>query len=329
MNPGLGPGAEFDLIRRFLARAPEPRQDVRVGPGDDAAVVVGDGIVLSTDLSVEGIHFRREWISAREIGYRAAAAALSDLAAMAARPIGVLASLAVSGTDAGDFAAAVMDGVRSAAEDQGGAVLGGDLTRSPGPVVLDVTVVGEARAPVLRSGARDGMDVWVTGALGGAALFVRQMLRGEASPPAARRRFAAPEPRVREAIWLAERGVTAAMLDLSDGLLGDATHLATASGVALVLDRAAVPIHPALRAAGLPEAEALKLAASGGEDYELCFCAATGAGEAVAADFFEEFGIAITRVGRVVSGTGVYWSGAGDDRIPASAGGFQHFGVRE
>ncbi|HLL81306.1 MAG TPA: AIR synthase related protein, partial [Longimicrobium sp.] len=132
--PGLlGPGAEFDLIRRFLAPAQAGRQDVRVGPGDDGAVVAGEGIVLSSDLSVEEVHFRRDWLGPEGIGYRAAAAALSDLAAMAARPIGVLGSLAVPARDAGDYAVAVMEGVRRAAESVGAVLLGGDLTRSPGP----------------------------------------------------------------------------------------------------------------------------------------------------------------------------------------------------
>lgn len=326
MNPGLGPGVEFDLIRRFLAPAPVAREGVRVGPGDDAAVVAGDGIVLSTDLSVEEVHFRRAWLSAREVGYRAAGAALSDLAAMAARPIGVLASLAVPPADAGGYAAEVMEGVRAAAEAAGGTLLGGDLTRSPGPVVLDVTVVGDAASPVVRSGARAGMEVWVTGGLGAAALAVSFLLRGEEPPPAARRRFAAPEPRVREALWLAERRLPAAMLDLSDGLLGDAAHLAAASEVAIVLDSAAIPVHPALAAAGLAPAEALELAVSGGEDYELCLCAEAGAGEAVREEFVAVFGVGLTRVGRVEAGAGVYWGGAGEERTPARRGGFQHFG---
>ena len=112
----LGPGAEFDLIRRFLPHAPRlGRSDLLVGPGDDCAVVTGDGIALSVDMSVEGVHFRRDWLAPFEIGHRAASAALSDLAAVAARPIGVLVALALPEADAGDFAVEVMDGVRSAA----------------------------------------------------------------------------------------------------------------------------------------------------------------------------------------------------------------------
>ncbi|HEV2145844.1 MAG TPA: AIR synthase related protein, partial [Longimicrobiaceae bacterium] len=112
----LARGAEFDLIRRLVVNPGEPRPDVRVGVGDDCAVVAGNGIALSCDMSVEGVHFRREWLSFREIGYRAAAAALSDLAAVAARPIGVLVSLALPSGDAGDPAAEVMAGVREVTE---------------------------------------------------------------------------------------------------------------------------------------------------------------------------------------------------------------------
>ncbi|MDP9349657.1 MAG: AIR synthase related protein, partial [Gemmatimonadota bacterium] len=137
--PALAPGAEFDLIRRFYRRAPwRGRVDVPVGPGDDCAVVHGAGIALSSDMSVEGVHFRRDWLGFREIGFRAAAGALSDLAAVAARPIGVLVSLAVPEADAGDPAVEVMEGVREVVEGVGGSVLGGDVTRSPGGLVVDV-----------------------------------------------------------------------------------------------------------------------------------------------------------------------------------------------
>src|SRR5688572_11312552 len=147
----LGPGPEFDLIRRFLPGATKPRPDVLVGPGDDCAVVMGEGIALSCDMSVEGVHFRRDWLTPYQIGYRAAAAALSDLAAVAARPIGALVSLSIPQEDAGEFAVELMRGAREVIESFGGVLLGGDTTRSPSGVTIDVCVVGEARDPVLRS----------------------------------------------------------------------------------------------------------------------------------------------------------------------------------
>ncbi|HYJ80352.1 MAG TPA: thiamine-phosphate kinase [Longimicrobiaceae bacterium] len=324
--PPLGPGAEFDLVRRFLERASAAgRADVRVGPGDDCAVVAGDGIALSSDLSVEGVHFRRDWLSFREIGSRAAAAALSDLAAVAARPIGVLASLALPQRDAGTHAVQLMEGVRRSVEHAGGTLLGGDLARSPGPLTIDIVAVGECARPVLRSGAASGDEVWVTGELGAAAAYVEQRLEGTAADPAARARYARPEPRVHEARWLAERGLPSAALDLSDGLAGDAAHLSAASGVAILLVPDLIPIHPAARRHAADGEAALRLALAGGEDYELCFTAAPGRVELCEADFERTFGVRLTCVGRAAGGDGVWWVDAEGHRRPLELRGYRHF----
>ena len=325
-RPGaLAPGPEFDLIRRFLPPRAHPRADVRVGPGDDCAVVAGEGIALSTDMAVEDVHFRRDWLSMREIGGRAAAAALSDLAAVAARPIGVLVSLALAAGDEGDPAAELMEGVRAVARAAGGALLGGDVTRSPGPLVVDVTVVGEAPSPVLRSGAQAGDEVWVTGELGAAALFVARALAGREADDAARERFAAPVPRVREALWLAENAPLTAMLDLSDGLAGDAAHLSAASGVAILLARETIPIDPVVQRRAASPDEALRLALAGGEDYELCFTAPAGSVQGVARAFERTHGVRLTCVGRVAGGDGVWWADAEGNRAPLGLSGYQHF----
>jgi thiamine-monophosphate kinase len=233
---------------------------------------------------------------------------------MAARPIGVLASLSVPPADAGPFATALMRGVREAAEAVGGVVLGGDLTRSPGGVVLDVVVVGETAAPVLRSGAKPGDALWVTGRLGGAAAFVAARLADRRPPRGVRGCFACPVPRVREAMWLAARGIPTAMLDLSDGLAGDAAHLAAASRVAIDLEPGRVPAHP-----GASAEDALR----GGEDYELCF-AARDLPERLRTELERELGTTLTRVGRVRRGHGV-WIVDGNGRRPAGATQFQHF----
>jgi thiamine-monophosphate kinase len=324
----LAPGAEFDLIRRFLPRHHPDRVDVRVGPGDDCAVIVGDGIALSTDLSVEGVHFRRDWLSLREIGARAAAAALSDLAAVAARPIGVLVSLALPAADAGAHAVQLMEGVRRTADRAGAALLGGDVASTTGPLVVDVTVVGETAHPLLRSGAEVGDEVWVTGELGASALHVSRMLAHAEPDAAARERYASPVPRLHEARWLAERGLPSAMIDLSDGLAGDAGHLAAASGVAVLLAAELVPIHPAVLRRSPTFDEALQLAMTGGEDYELCFTAALGAVEAHVRDFEDAFRVRLTCVGRIAGGDGVWWTNPEGHRPALGLRGYQHFAGR-
>jgi thiamine-monophosphate kinase len=326
--PGLalGPGGEFDLIRSFFGRdGSVVPPGVRVGPGDDCAIVVGDGIALSTDMSVEGVHFRREWLSAEEIGYRSTAAALSDLAAVAARPIGALVSLGIPVGDTPELARQLTLGVHRALDVAGGVLLGGDITRTTGPLVVDVAVVGEATVPVLRTGSRVGDELWVTGTLGGAGVALRAWLAGTEPADQARAAFAAPVPRVREARWLAERELMNALIDISDGLAGDATHLAFAAGVAIELEADAIPLHPALAAMADPPETAVHLALTGGEDFELCFSAPVGRVDALEPEFVREHAVALTRVGRVVEGQGVWIRDTRGGVRPLATAGYQHF----
>lgn len=319
-RPRLASGAEFDLIRRFYEGATQAGlPDVRVGPGDDC-VVLADGIAISTDVAVENVHFRRTWLRAREIGFRSTAAACSDLAAVAARPIGALVSLLAPRPDVPDFAAAVMEGVLEAVQGLGGVLLGGDVALSPGGLALDVIAVGRTDAPVLRSGACPGDALWVTGRLGGAGAAVASWSRDEKPSAAAREAFARPRPRVEEALWLARRGVLHSLIDLSDGLAGDAEHIAAASGVRIVLDEAALPLHPD---------SDVRLALSGGEDYELCFSAAAGAVESIAREFEERFGLKLSRVGEVAAGAGVALRKPDGQVGPLDVAGFRHFEERQ
>jgi thiamine-monophosphate kinase len=325
----LGPGAEFDLIRRFLegghagrGRLPE---SVVVGPGDDCTVVRGDGITISMDMALEGVHFLRDWLTPEEMGYRAAAAALSDLAGMAASPIGILVGLALPPEQAMELGPRIMDGARAAAAAVGAALLGGDSTSSSGPLVIDVVVIGNTPRPVPRGGARPGDAVWVTGELGAAGAAVRAWKAGGTPDAASRLAFALPAPRIAEAVWLAEREGMRALLDVSDGLSGDAGHIAAASDVCIVLDAAAIPIHPAARAAAASADDALRLALGGGEDYELCFAAPEGVIEQLAADFTETFGVRLTRVGTVHEGSGVMLRATDGTLHDVASGGFDHF----
>ncbi len=313
----LGPGGEFDLIRSLLGSEAKTPDDVLVGPGDDGAVLRG-GWVLSTDLTVEDVHFRRGWLADREVGYRAAAAALSDLAAMAADPLGILVSLAmpVGRVDV----EAVYVGIREAIAGVGAVVLGGDVSRSPGPLVLDVVVVGRSDRPASRAGAVPGDELWVTGALGGAAAAVELWEHGRVPNDALRDAFARPKPRLSEARFLVEGGEIHALIDLSDGLAGDAGHLAAAGGVRIVLETDGIPVAPAATDA-LGAGDAKSLALHGGEDYELLLAAPAGAVDP--ASFAERFGLALTRVGRVEAGEGV-WIEDEEGTRRLERGGYSH-----
>ena len=297
----LGPGAEFDLVRRLAARW----GDAAAGLGDDAAVLdvpPGAKLVVSTDAFVEDVHVRRGWLLPREIGWRATAAALSDLAAMGARPLGILVAIALPDAWLGE-AEAIADGVGEAARFAGTTVIGGDTTRGSA-LSITVTVLGAAERPLVRSGARAGDRVYVTGALGGPLAALRDLERGAEPLPEHRARFAHPEPRLQEGQWLAAQGVTAA-IDLSDGLASDAAHLAAASGVRLMLDLDRLPVLEALDprtgAWAVEERRAhpaalLLDAARSGEEYELLV---TAPAPLAAAEFLARFGVRLTEIGVV------------------------------
>ena len=320
----LGPGGEFDLIRSFLAGGPPPGADVLVGSGDDCAVLES-GWVVSTDSFLEDVHFRRGWISFDEAGCRAVTAALSDVAAMAARPVGVLVALGLPDVEAPSIAEGLRAGIRRACARARCPLIGGDLTRSPGPVVMNVVALGRADRPILRSGARPGDEVWVTGVLGASAAAVRSWKCGREPDPSLRRAFASPVARLEEARWVAERIRTTALIDLSDGLAGDMGHIAAASGVAIVLNPALVPVAPSAANAAGSRRRALPLALAGGEDYELAFTARPGSADSAATDFYRRFDLSLTRVGIVAEGAGVRLEGEGADQFDPGSAGFDHF----
>ena len=310
----LGPGGEFDRLRAVFRRlGPRLR-----GAGDDAALITVDGarLALSCDLAIEGQHFRLGWITAEEVGWRACAAALSDLAAVAAEPLGVLAAVGVPDGRDGEFLERLMDGIARAAESAGAVLWGGDLVRAP-QVTIDVTVVGRADRPVRRSGAQPGDGLWVTGLLGAPRAAVDAWEAGRTPAPAARERFAHPVPRIAEAAWLRDHGASA-LIDLSDGLVGDAGHVAAASQLALVVETERVPVHPAVTGD-----EAVTLALLGGEEYELLVTLPPGFGAADRSTFVQRFTLPLTRIGTVAAGKGVQV--LRDGRPVAPGPGFSHF----
>ena len=308
----LGPGPEFDRVRAILAALGE---NGAAPSGDDCAIleIGGKHLAVSTDISVEGVHFRTEWLSPPEIGWRATAAALSDLAAEGATPLGVVVALGVP-AGVGDAAVAeLMHGCGAAARACGCRVIGGDLSASPGWTVA-VTVLGEAQRPVPRSGGHPGDFLYVTGDLGGAKAALAAWLGGRKPDPGARERFARPVPRIAAGRALAMSAT--AMLDLSDGLAADVRHLAAASHCGAEIEISGLPLGPGVAA----EAERAKVAADlfaaeGGEDYELLVALPAGAAPPL-------LDVKLTRIGRLVPGDAVTFTHHAHRVEPK---GFQHF----
>ena len=326
----MNSSGEFARIRAMLDAAPtaEGAGRIHVGPGDDGCVLdasPGESLVLSTDLSIEGIHFRREWLTWEGIGYRCTAVALSDLAAMAARPIGVLVSLALPPEldlpVYEQFASGVADCLRAS----NASLLGGDTSSSPSSVFIDITAIGTVATAITRSGARCGDEIWVTGCLGAGAAAVHALNVSLEPDPSDRLAYERPSPRWREARWLAEFAGMTAAIDISDGLVGDAAHLSEASSCQLVLELERVPLAASLEG-WADRSVALAIATGGGDDYELLLTVPPDVLGKLGPEFTRKFGLDLTRIGRVREGSGVCWvdKGGGPVDPPAHAG-YEHF----
>jgi thiamine-monophosphate kinase len=271
---------EFGVIARVLAKAGTARA-AQVGPGDDAAVLrTTDGrVVASVDVLVEGRHFRRDWSSAEDIGHKAAAANLADVAAMGATPTALLVGLACPPTTPTTWLEGVATGLAEECAPLGAAVVGGDTVASAADsaaVVLSVTALGDlgGRPPVLRSGARPGDVVAVAGRLGWAACGLAVLRRGFTSPLAVVSAHRRPTPPYAAGPAAADAGATS-MCDVSDGLLADLAHVARDSRVIVDLDRAALvgaflePAGPLQQVASALGADPLAWVLTGGEDHAL------------------------------------------------------------
>lgn len=314
--------ARIALLRQVLEGGARSA-DVRVGIGDDAAVLgPAPGLVWTVDAQVEGTHFRRDWMSWQDVGYRSVMAAASDLAAMAAEPFAALASLVLAPTvdDAG--LGAIAEGQATASRELGLPIVGGNLARGT-ETSLTTTVLGRATSPLLRTGARVGDVVWVAGELGMAAAGLALLVSAaSADDPSARACLSAfRRPRARLAAGLALAGRASAAIDVSDGLAGDAAHLARASRVTIALSAALLEAaaSPALVAVATTLARApLDLVIGGGEDYAVLACA-PGAVDLSDAGFM--------RIGRCTEpGAAPVVLETATGITPIAASGFDHFG---
>jgi thiamine-monophosphate kinase len=348
--------SEFDFISRIRQHAEDARSGKTSGLvhgiGDDAAVLIGRGgarngrdSVITADLLVEDIDFRRTYLP-HDIGYKALAVSLSDIAAMGARPLWTLLSLGLP-QDIWDtpFAASISEGFLSAAREFGVTLIGGDVSRTPERIVIDSIVIGETwrgRA-VLRSGARAGDQIYVTGTLGGAAAGLQLLERSNSMRTRGARarliygleeltrRQTHPTPRVACGALLGERRLASAMIDLSDGLSSDLAHLCERSGVGALVEASRLPLAPLLGEASAARSNqfmrnlkdsAHDLALHGGEDFELLFTARPK----IAARLPERLGgVRLTRIGEVreaSEGIRILRDGRADLLHPS---GFDHF----
>src|SRR5688572_21896778 len=287
--------------------------------------------VITTDSLVEGVHFRRDWSSPRSIGHKALAVNLSDLAAMGADPRASLLSLALPGDYLlADFDA-LIDGFVDLARASGAGLVGGNLSRSPGPIVVDVTAVGAVgrRRTLRRNTAGRGDELYVTGTVGAAAAGLAMLQTGvdRSSLGDAGRacvaRYEAPDPRTRCGRTVGRSRAAAAAIDLSDGLADAASRLARDSGLGVVIDGACIPVHEgARRWAESAGADPVALAVAGGEDYELAFAVRPRLRSKFLGAVRRDRGLPVTKVGVFVKEPGA-WLDRGGERTPIQ-GGFSH-----
>ena len=347
---GQGPAAdaaarrpgERALIEHIRRRLPPPPSALVVGPGDDAAVFAperGALQVLTTDAVVEGIHFDLRFSSLSDIGYKALAVNVSDIAAMGARPEFALVSLILPEAMTFQEVDALIGGVLEMADTAGVAIAGGNISRSPGPLVVDVTATGSVRPRrvLTRSGGGPGDVLYVTGTLGAAAAGLG-WLRAATGPLAASaadpektsgmatcvQRHRRPEPRVRVGLLLGRNRAASACMDLSDGLADGVRQIAESSGTGATIEASALPIDPAaadwFRAQG---ADPVRAAVSGGDDYELLFAVSRKTRGRLRTVERGARGLRLTPIGELTSEPGLRLRrGESFEEVPS---GFTHF----
>ncbi|RII30288.1 MAG: thiamine-phosphate kinase [Geobacter sp.] len=337
----LGELGEFGLISRIAANV-SMGHGVITGIGDDAAVTAvtpGMQLLTSTDMLLEGVHFRRSWHAPYLLGRKSLAVNISDIAAMGGIPRWATLSLAIPKDCSLEYLDSFTKGFLSLAADHGVALIGGDTCRSNSGLIISVTIQGEQlpEMVVRRSGAQPGDEIWVTGTQGDAA-FGLALLEGKIAPFRQGRggetddaerylisRLLDPTPRIATGRALAESGLVTAMIDISDGLMADFEHIAELSGVGGTIQADTLPISPALQSASQHLSDfPYSLVLSGGEDYELAFTAPVDHRKKII-EITKKSGIDATPVGIVTSSPGVKAVRSDGSQIAPQAHGFTHF----
>ena len=286
------PDSEFDIIARYFKRQRPERDDVLLGIGDDAALLqvpAGQQLVVAVDTLVAGRHFP-EQTSAADIGYKALAVNLSDLAAMGATPAWATLSLTLPAVD-GSLVTGICRWIFCLADEYSVALVGGDTTRGPLSVTVQVHGFIEPGKALRRDAANPGDAVFVSGVPGEAACALKQVLQGETPADTLLQRLNRPQPRV--SLGQSLVGLASAAIDVSDGLLADLGHLLSASGCGATLWPDQLPSSPALQA--LPAGQVLDCQLNGGDDYELCFTAPCRASRDACGDAGALFGISFKK----------------------------------
>ena len=317
---------EFGLIERIRKRVGEG--SAVLGIGDDCAayeVPAGELLLTSADLLLEGVHFRTAWSTFYDLGCKAVAVNVSDIAAMGGTPRAIFLSLAAPAALPVADLEELIAGVAEEAGAYGAELLGGDTSRSPGPLMLAITVQGSVPESELvsRSGARPGDRIWVSGSLGDSALALAELQGGRTPSDDLAGRHHRPQARLALGRALARKGLASAMIDVSDGLLSDLGHVLKASAAGAVVDVRRLPLSKSFRRHLEGQPQVLGLALQGGEDYELLFCSPPDRVAEVNA-LARELSLALTDIGEVRHQPGVELAGLpGELSLPR--GGFDHF----
>ncbi len=333
----VGEIGEFGLIGRISGMLAEPAAGVVRGIGDDVAVLDASGpeyLLATCDIQVEGVHFTREAITPYQLGRKAAAINVSDIAAMGGDPRWALVSLAIPGSTEVGYVEELYRGMREQAALAGASIVGGNLSRMKSLIVVDFTLLGLV-APerlTLRSTARAGDAILLTGSPGesraGLELIRRQDLAvSGSSRQKLLERHLSPQPRLVEGQLLARSGRVSSMIDVSDGVISDLCHICESSGKGAEIEAASLPVSPAIcEAAHAAGADSLQWVLSGGEDYELMFTSSPEAVPGLRKMLLDETGTSCAQIGRITAEIGEVWVRLADGkRIAPSEKGWDHF----